>query len=80
MELNEKQKSVVEVLHKTYNTDTVTRTQINDLVKKGKIKNPSWLKSDKFKVDRGVYTLNINDVSGDVSEVEPVDTKISDET
>ena len=37
MELNEKQKSVVDVLHKTYNTDTVTRTQINDLVKKGKI-------------------------------------------
>ena len=80
MELNEKQKSVVEVLHKTYNTDTVTRTQINDLVKKGKIKNPSWLKSDKFKVDRGVYTLNINDVSGDVAEVESVDTKISDES
>ena len=74
MELNVKQKSVVDVLHKHYKKDTVTRSEINDLVKKGKIKNPSWLKSDKFKVDRGVYTLNINDVSGDVAEIESVDT------
>mgnify|MGYP000376163525 CR=1 FL=1 len=43
MELNVKQKSVVEVLHKHYNKDTVTRSEINDLVKSGKIKNPSWL-------------------------------------
>jgi MoxR-like ATPase len=70
----------LKVLKDTYNKDTVTRSEINALVKKGKIKNPSWLKSDKFKVDRGVYTLNINDVSGDVAEVESVDTKISDES
>ena len=80
MELNVNQKSVLKVLKDTYKKDTVTRSEINALVKKGKIKNPSWLKSDKFKVDRGVYTLNINDVSGDVSEVESVDTKISDES
>ena len=80
MELNVNQKSVLKVLKDTYNKDTVTRSEINALVKKGKIKNPSWLKSDKFKVDRGVYTLNINDVSGDVAEVESVDTKISDES
>ena len=80
MELNVNQKSVLKVLKDTYKKDTVTRSEINDLVKKGKIKNPSWLKSDKFKVDRGVYTLNINDVSGDVSEIESVDTKISDES
>ena len=80
MELNVNQKSVLKVLKDTYKKDTVTRSEINNLVKKGKIKNPSWLKSDKFKVDRGVYTLNINDVSGDVAEVESVDTKISDES
>ena len=80
MELSVNQKSVLKVLKDTYKKDTVTRSEINDLVKKGKIKNPSWLKSDKFKVDRGVYTLNINDVSGDVAEVESVDTKISDES
>ena len=76
MELNEKQKSVVEVLHKTYNNDTVTRTQINDLVKKGKISNPSWLKSDKYKVDRGTYKLPIGDVADEL--VDPVDTPKSD--
>ena len=83
MELNVNQKSVLKVLKDTYKKDTVTRSEINALVKKGKIKNPSWLKSDKFKVDRGVYTLNINDVSGDVAEIESVDTtdtKISDES
>ena len=83
IELNKNQKSVLKVLKDTYKKDTVTRSEINALVKKGKIKNPSWLKSDKFKVDRGVYTLNINDVSGDVAEIESVDTtdtKISDES
>ena len=83
MELNVNQKSVLKVLKDTYKKDTVTRSEINALVKKGKIKNPSWLKSDKFKVDSGVYTLNINDVSGDVAEIESVDTtdtKISDES
>ena len=48
MELNVNQKSVLKVLKDTYKKDTVTRSEINDLVKKGKIKNPSWLKSDKF--------------------------------
>ena len=57
MELNEKQKSVVDILYKTYKSDTVTRQQINDLVKSKKIANPSWLKSDKYKVGRGVYKL-----------------------
>ena len=80
MELNVNQKSVLKVLKDTYKKDTVTRSEINDLVKKGKIKNPSWLKSDKFKVDRGVYTLNVNDESGEVVETESDNTKISDES
>jgi len=57
MELNETQKSVVDILYKEYKSDTVTRSQINDLVKSKKIANPSWLKSDKYKVGRGVYKL-----------------------
>ena len=39
MELNETQKSVVQILYDTYKSDTVTRSEINDLVKKKKIKN-----------------------------------------
>ena len=61
MELNVKQKSVVDLLHKEYKSETVTRAQINALVKKKVIKNPSWLKSDKYKVGRGVYKLPLND-------------------
>ena len=66
MELNEIQKSVVEILYKTYKKDSVTRAQINALVKKKVIKNPSWLKNDKYKVGRGVYKLPLK---GDVSDV-----------
>ena len=40
MELNVNQKSVLKVLKDTYKKDTVTRSEINDLVK-NKIKNPS---------------------------------------
>ena len=61
MELNEKQKSVVDIIYKKYKSDTVTRSQINDLVKSKKIKNPSWLKSDKYKVGRGSYKLPMGD-------------------
>ena len=57
MELNEKQKSVVDIIYKKYKSDTVTRSQINDLVKSKKIKNPSWLKSNEYKVGRGTYKL-----------------------
>ena len=60
-ELNEKQKSVVEILYKTYNSETVTRTQINNLVADKKISNPNWLKTDKYKVSRGLYKLPLND-------------------
>ena len=80
MELNVNQKSVLKVLKDTYKKDTVTRSEINALVKKGKIKNPSWLKSDKFKVDRGVYTLNVDSVESDTTTVDTTDTKISNDT
>ena len=75
MELNEKQKSVVEILYTTYKSDTVTRQEINDLVKSKKIANPSWLKSDKYKVGRGVYKLPMGD---DEVATEIVDTQKSE--
>ena len=69
IELNKTQKSVIKVLKDTYKKDTVTRAEINALVKKKIIKNPSWLKSDKFKVDRGVYTLNVDSKVDDKPKV-----------
>ena len=79
IELNKTQKAVLKVLKDTYNKDTVTRAEINALVKKKVIKNPSWLKSDKYKVDRGVYTLNVGDVKTDTTKT-TTDTKISNDT
>ena len=78
IELSKTQKSVLEVLKNTYKKDTVTRAEINALVKKKVIKNPSWLKSDKFKVDRGVYTLDVDSKVDDKPKVE--NTKISTDT
>ena len=75
IELSKTQNAVLKVLKDTYKKDTVTRAEINALVKKKVIKNPSWLKSDKFKVDRGVYTLNIDSKKSDTKKVE--NTKIS---
>jgi hypothetical protein len=57
----------VSVLYKHYKTDTVTRAEINSLVSKKKLKNPSWLKTDKYKVDRGTYKLPLE---GKVTENE----------
>ena len=79
IELNKTQKSVIKVLKDTYKKDTVTRAEINALVKKKVIKNPSWLKSDKYKVDRGVYTLNVDSMD-DSTSVDTTDTKISNDT
>ena len=79
IELNKTQKSVLKVLKDTYKKDTVTRAEINALVKKKVIKNPSWLKSDKYKVDRGVYTLNVDNVESDTT-TETTDTKVSNES
>ena len=79
IELSKTQKSVIKVLKDTYNKDTVTRAEINALVKKKVIKNPSWLKSDKFKVDRGVYTLDVESTADDTPKVES-QPKVSTDT
>ena len=72
--LNNEQKSLVEGLFAHYKKDELTRSEINDYIVDNKIKNPSWLKSNTYKIARGVYRLPIN---GDISPVvsEPVSTK-----
>ena len=80
MELNVKQIQTVKVLYDTYKTETVTRAQINALVNKKKISNPSWLKSDTYKVDRGVYQLPLDNKTPNVKTVETVETPKVDDT
>ena len=70
IDLNKKQLQQLEVIQSVYKSDTVTRAQINDLVKKKKISNPSWLKSSKYKIDRGVYKLPSNNFTSTVTQVD----------
>jgi hypothetical protein len=72
--LNNEQKSLVEGLFNHYKKDELTRSEINTYVDDNGIKNPSWLKSDTYKIGRGVYRLPIK---GDISPVvkENVTTK-----
>ena len=69
--LNATQTEQVEALFKEYGRTEVTRSEINDFVKSGEISNPSWLKTDKYKVSRGVYSLPIegNDFSPTLTDV-----------
>jgi hypothetical protein len=69
--LNATQIEQVEALFKEYGRVEVSRSEINDFVKSGEISNPSWLKNDKYKVSRGVYSLPIegNDFSPSLTDV-----------
>ena len=73
--LNELQTAQTEALYKKYGRVEISRSEINDFVKSGEISNPSWLKSDKYKVSRGVYSLPIagNDFSPSLTDVPLVD-------
>ena len=68
--LNQDQLNQVEILYKRYKKTDLSRSEINALVKKGTIKNPSWLKQDQYKVARGVYSLPVdgNDISPKIKE------------
>ena len=69
--LNATQIEQVEALFKKYGRVEISRSEINDFVKSGEISNPSWLKNDKYKVSRGVYSLPIagNDFSPTLTDV-----------
>ena len=69
--LNATQTEQVEALFKHYGRTEVSRSEINDFVDSGEISNPSWLKTDKYKVSRGVYSLPIegNDFSPTLTDV-----------
>ena len=69
--LNTEQIQQVEALYKHFGKTDLHRTEINSLVKLGKIKDPGWLKSDDYRVSRGIYSLPIdgNDFSPNLKDV-----------
>ena len=71
MTLDNNKKQLVEALFAKYGKTELTRSEINSYIDNNGLKNPGWLKSDKYKIGRGVYTLPVdgNDVSPVVKEV-----------
>ena len=71
MTLDNNKKRLVEALFAEYGKTELTRSEINSYIDDNGLKNPGWLKSDKYKIGRGVYTLPVdgNDVSPVVKEV-----------
>ena len=82
--LNTTQTEQVEALFKHYGRVELTRTEINNLptISAGKMNSPSWLKTDKYKVSRGVYSLPIagNDFSPTLTDVPLVEETPKNET
>ena len=60
IDLTTDQKSFVNAAYKHFNKDILTRSEINSFFKKEGFKNPSWLKNDKYKVERGTYKLPLD--------------------
>ena len=60
IDLNTDQKAFVEKAYSFFKKDVLTRAEINSFYKKNNLKNPSWLKTEKYKVDRGQYKLPVN--------------------
>ena len=71
MTLDNNKKQLVEALFAEYGKTELTRSEINSYIDNNGLKNPGWLKSDKYKIGRGVYTLPVdgNDVSPVVKQV-----------
>jgi len=80
--LNTEQIQQTELLFKHFGKTELHRTEINAFVKKGKIKDPGWLKSDTYRVSRGVYSLPIegNDFSPNLKDIPLTEEKPKTQT
>ncbi len=76
--LNNIQKEIVEALYSHYGKSELSRSEINSFVKENGFKNPSWLKSEKYKIGRGIYQLPIDGV--DIKVPQTTDSKVTQKT
>ena len=76
--LNNIQKEVVEALHAHYGKSELSRSEINDFIKTSGFKNPSWLKSNTYKIGRGMYQLPVDGV--DIKVPQTTDSKVIQKT
>ena len=73
-ELNIEQKEFVDLAYKHFGKDQLSRVEINSFAKDNGLKYPEWLKSDTFRLTRGVYKLP---VEGIVNPSKNVKQKVS---
>ena len=76
-ELNIEQKEFVDLAYKHFEKDELSRVEINSFAKDNGLKYPEWLKSDTFRLTRGVYKLP---VEGIVNPSKHVKQKVSKQT
>ena len=76
--LNNIQKEIVEALHSHYGKSELSRSEINTFVKENGFKNPSWLKSNTYKIGRGIYQLPIDGV--DIKVPQTTDSQVIQKT
>ena len=69
IDLTTDQKSFVNAAYKYFKKDILTRGEINSFFKKEGFKNPSWLKNDKYKVERGTYKLPLDNQPTDNEKI-----------
>ena len=60
MKLDNNKKELVESLFAEYGKTELTRSEINEYIGKNSLPNPSWLKSNTYKIARGVYSLPVD--------------------
>tara|TARA_R110000765_G_scaffold72759_1_gene142138 strand:+ start:2749 stop:3948 length:1200 start_codon:yes stop_codon:yes gene_type:complete len=60
MKLDNNKKELVENLFAEYGKTELTRSEINEYIGKNSLPNPSWLKSNTYKIARGVYSLPVD--------------------
>jgi len=73
-QLNNEQKEFVDLAYKHFEKDELSRTEINTFAKDNGLKYPAWLRSDEFRLTRGIYKLP---VEGIVNPSKNVKQKVS---
>ena len=77
-ELNMNQKEFVDLAYKHFNKDQLSRNEINSFAKDNNLKYPEWLKSDEFRLARGVYKLPVEGIVNPSKNVKQKVSKKSD--
>jgi len=76
-ELDNEQKEFVDLAFSHFQKDQLSRNEINSFAKDNNLKYPEWLKSDTYRLSRGVYKLPVqNSENVSIPEVKQVEKPV----